>query len=259
MTTTSTDYGSSWNLTNNSASKNSASKSGTSNTTKSSDSSGTSGTKKTADEQKLDTAAKGLGDNFQSFLKLLTTQMQNQDPTKPMDTNDMTRQLVDFANVEQNIGTNSRLDKLLKLQGASTASTNLAYLGRTVAFKGDSFDYAQGMTEAPLGYELEKSAKSVRVDILDSKGRTVRSMKGETEAGTRHVVNWDFKDDNGNAVQPGTYKLNIAPVSDKKDDTIKATTYTFGTVHGVGSDKSGETVVSVGTQDVLLSDIDKVY
>lgn len=248
MTTTSTDYGSSWN-TNNTTTK-------ASTTTKSTSSSSTS---KTTDEQALDKAATGLGDNFQSFLKLLTTQMQNQDPLKPMDTNDMTRQLVDFANVEQNIGTNSRLDKLLKLQGASTASTNLAYLGRTISFKGDSFDYTQGMTQAPLAYELEKEAKSVRVDILDSKGRTVRSMTGETKAGEKHVVNWDFKDNQGIAVQPGSYRLNIAPTSDKKDDIIKATTYTFGVVNGVGANKDGETVVSVGSQDIPLSDVTKVY
>lgn len=241
MATTNTDYGSSWNTN------------ATTNKTAS------SGTAKSASEQALDKAATGLGDNFQSFLKLLTTQMQNQDPLKPMDTNDMTRQLVDFANVEQNIGTNSRLDKLLKLQGASTASTNLAYLGRTISFKGDGFDYTQGMTQAPLAYELEKEAKSVRVDILDSQGRTVRSMTGETKAGEKHVVNWDFKDNGGNAVQPGTYRLNIAPTSDKKDDIIKATTYTFGVVNGVGANKEGETVVSVGSQDVLLSDVTKVY
>jgi Flagellar hook capping protein len=248
MATTNTDYGSSWNTNNTSTAKNSTTKTGSG-----------SSTTKTTDEQALDKATTGLGDNFQSFLKLLTTQMQNQDPLKPMDTNDMTRQLVDFANVEQNIGTNSRLDKLLKLQGASTASTNLAYLGRTISFKGESFDYTQGMTQAPLAYELEKEAKSVRVDILDSENRTVRSMTGETKAGIKHVVNWDFKDTNGNAVQPGTYKLNIAPVSDKKDDVIKATTYTFGVVNGVGANTTGETVVSVGSQDVLLSDVTKVY
>ncbi|KAA0683614.1 flagellar hook assembly protein FlgD [Roseomonas genomospecies 6] len=242
MATTNTDYGSSWNLN--------QTKTKTDTTAK---------TTKTADEQKLDTAVKGLGDNFEHFLKLLTTQMQNQDPLKPMDTNDMTKQLVDFANVEQNIGTNSRLDKLLKLQNASTNSTNLAYLGRTVTFEGDSFDYTQGMTAAPLAYELEKSAKSVRVDILDSKNRVVRSMTGETTAGTKHVVNWDFKDDGGNAVQPGQYRLNIAPASEKKDDIIKATPFTFGTVNGIGSNKEGETVVSVGTVEVPLSKLTKVY
>ncbi|MBP2229142.1 flagellar hook assembly protein FlgD [Azospirillum agricola] len=211
------------------------------------------------DEDKTASATKGLGDNFETFLTMLTTQMKNQDPLKPMDTNDMTKQLVEFANVEQNIGTNSRLDKLVKLQGAGTASTNLAYLGRTVAYEGDRFQYTDGMTTAPLGYELATAAKSVRVDILDSQGRIVRSMPGETTAGTKHAVNWDFKDDNGKAVQPGIYRLNIAPVAEQKDTTIKATTYTFGTVGGIGSGKDGETVLTINSQEIPLSSLTTVY
>lgn len=220
---------------------------------------GTGSTGKTADEAKTATATKGLGDNFETFLKMLTTQMKNQDPLKPMDTNDMTKQLVEFANVEQNIGTNSRLDKLLKLQGASTASTNLAYLGRVVSFEGDKFDYVEGMKQAPLGYELETAAKSVRVDILDGQGRKVRSFQGESTAGTKHLVNWDFKDDNGRAVPPGQYRLNIAPVSEKKDETIKVQTFTFGQVGGIGNNKDGETVLNVGSSEVPLSKVTTVY
>lgn len=212
-----------------------------------------------SDSDKTSTAMKGLGDNFETFLSLLTTQMKNQDPLKPMDTNDMTKQLIDFANVEQNIGTNSRLDKLVQLQSAGTASTNLAYLGRTVAYEGDTFQYTEGMTQAPLGYELETSAKAVRVDILDSQGRIVRSMKGETAAGTKQTVDWDFKDDAGRAVQPGTYRLNIAPTGEKKDDIIKATTYTFGTVAGIGTSKDGETVLNIGASEVPLSKLTTVY
>lgn len=220
---------------------------------------GSTSSGKTADEEKTASATKGLGDNFETFLKMLTTQMKNQDPLKPMDTNDMTKQLVEFANVEQNIGTNSRLDKLLKLQSASTASTNLAYLGRVVSFEGDTFQYADGMTQAPLSYELATAAKSVRVDILDSQGRRVRSVQGETAAGTKHLVNWDFKDDNGRAVQPGTYKLNIAPTSDKKDETIKTTTYTFGAVSGIGQNKEGETTLTINSQEVPLAKITTVH
>ncbi|CAO3352537.1 flagellar hook capping FlgD N-terminal domain-containing protein [Azospirillum sp. A26] len=211
------------------------------------------------DAEKTASATKGLGDNFQTFLTMLTTQMKNQDPLKPLDTNDMTKQLVDFANVEQNIGTNSRLDKLVQLQSAGTASTNLAYLGRTVAFEGDNFQYTQGMTQAPLGYELATSAKSVRVDILDSNGNIIRSMPGETTAGTKHAVSWDFKDNNGRAVQPGTYRMNVAPVSENKNDTIKTTTYTFGTVAGIGNNKDGETVLNIGTSEVPLSKLSTVY
>lgn len=197
----------------------------------------------TSDAGKTQTALKGLGDNFDQFLKLLTTQMQNQDPLKPMDTNEMTNQLVQFANVEQNIATNSRLDKLVKLQENYTTSGNLFYLNRSVEYKGDTFQYAEGMTSIELGYELEKSAKSVRVDILDSQGRLVSSTKGDTKSGSKHSFVWDFKDDQGRAVQPGSYRINVAPTSETKDETIKTTTYTKGVVTGIDYSKTGETVL----------------
>lgn len=207
------------------------------------------------------TSLKGLNDNFDQFLTLLTTQMKNQDPLQPMDTNQMTEQLVQFTNVEQNIATNSRLDKLLKLQESGAASTNLAYLGRLVTFEGDKFSYTEGMTSAPLGYELETEAKSVRVDILDSQGRMVRSMTGETGAGTKHTVSWDFKDDAGNKVQPGTYRLNIAPKGATETDLIKSHTYSFGVVNGIsgGSGSNPETSVVVAAQEIPLSKILSVY
>ena len=219
----------------------------------------TQGTAKTEGEQKSESALKGLGSNFETFLRLLTTQMQNQDPLKPMDTNDMTRQLVEFANVEQNIGTNSRLDKLLKLQGSATATTNLSYLGRIICYEGDQFDYSTGMQIAPLSYELESEAKSVRVNILNAQGEIVRSFDGEKTAGVKHEVNWDFKDNNGATVPPGSYRLSIVPKGEKDDDVIKASTQTFGLVTGIGYTKDGETTLSVGRDQVPLSDISMVY
>lgn len=204
---------------------------------------------------------KGLNDNFDQFLTLLTTQMKNQDPMQPMDTNQMTEQLVAFTNVEQNIATNSRLDKLLKLQESGAASTNLAYLGRLVTFEGDKFQYTEGMKSAPLGYELETEAKSVRVDILDSQGRLVRSMTGQTAAGTKHTVDWDFKDDAGRAVQPGEYRLNIAPKGATEADLIKSKSYSFGVVNGIGggSGSNPETSVIVANQEVPMGKILSIY
>ena len=204
---------------------------------------------------------KGLNDNFDQFLTLLTTQMKNQDPLQPMDTNQMTEQLVAFTNVEQNIATNTRLDKLLKLQELGAASTNLAYLGRLVTFEGDKFQYTEGMTSAPLGYELETEAKTVRVDILDSQGRIIRSMEGATTAGTRHTVNWDFKDDAGRDVQPGEYRLNIAPRGATETDLIKSKTYSFGVVNGIsgGSGSNPETSVIVSSQEIPMGKLLSIY
>ena len=84
-------------------------------------------------------------------------------------------------------------------------------------------------------------------------------MMGEPGAGTKHAVNGDFKDNHGRAVQPGAYRMNVAPVAENKDDIIKTTTYTFGTVAGIGNSKEGETVLNIGAREVPLSKLTTVY
>lgn len=212
---------------------------------------------KTTEDKSTSTAVKGLGDNFNSFLTLLTTQLKNQDPTKPMDTNEMTAQMVQFANVEQNIGTNTRLDKLVKMQQASLASSNLGYLNKTVSYEGTSFTLDGKTTDTPLSYSLDAKAKTVDVKILDSSGKTVRSFTGDTAVG-KHQLNWDYKDSSGNAVPAGTYKITAAATSDDKNQIISPKTYTFGRVVGVGS-KDGETTLMVDGRELKLSAIDSVH
>ena len=209
------------------------------------------------EEKDTSIAAKGLGDNFNNFLTLLTTQLKNQDPTKPMDTNEMTAQLVQFANVEQNIATNSRLDKLIKMQQAGTASSNLSYLGKTVSYPGDTFTLDSKTTETPLSYDLDGKAKNVDVKIVDSAGKVVATLKGEVGAG-KHQVTWDYKDSSGNTVPAGTYKLTVAATAEDPKMVISAKTYTFGRVDGVGS-KDGETTLAVNGKELPLSTIASVH
>ncbi len=202
-------------------------------------------------------AIKGLGNNFNTFLKLLTTQMQNQDPTKPMDTNEMTQQLVQFAGIEQSIGTNSRLDKLLAMQQSATASSNLSYLGKTVSFEGTGFTLNKDTVETPLSYSLDTAAKTVNVKILDSTGKLIRTLPGDATTG-KHQVTWDYKDNDGQFVQPGAYKLSVAAIAEDPKTVIVAKTSVFGRVDGVGS-QNGETTLSVDGKDMPLSDITAVF
>lgn len=214
---------------------------------------------KTTSGKDTSSALSNLSQNYTSFLKMLTTQLQNQDPTKPMDANEMTSQLVQYSMVEQSISTNSKLDKLLTLQQQSTASTNLAYLGRTVIYKGDEFNYnPEGQTPS-LSYSLETSAKSVDVKILDSNNKAIRTIKGETTAGTEHVVTWDGKDDSGNQMAAGTYSISVVPTGKTTDEYIKRTTYTYGTVSGVQYNTNGEMEVVANGLAIPVSELKSVH
>src|SRR5450432_1070196 len=81
-------------------------------------------------------ATPALAGNFNDFLKLLTTQLQHQDPTSPLDPNQFTQELVQFASVEQQINTNKSLGTMISLQQTQQAASALTFLGATVAVSG---------------------------------------------------------------------------------------------------------------------------
>src|SRR5438552_18528251 len=84
------------------------------------------------------TAATGIADNFQTFLTLLTTQLKNQNPLDPLDTNQFTQQLVQFAGVEQQLKSNDQLKSLIDIEKSARATQALVYVGNTVAVDGSN-------------------------------------------------------------------------------------------------------------------------
>src|SRR3981081_3638957 len=96
---------------------------------------GTTSTNKTSTAS---TATTGIADNFQTFLTLLTTQLQNQNPLDPLDTNQFTQQLVQFAGVEQQLKSNDQLKSLIDIEKSAQATQALIYVGNTVAVDGST-------------------------------------------------------------------------------------------------------------------------
>ena len=90
------------------------------------------------------TGATTVDENFDTFLSLLTTQLQNQDPTKPLDTNEMTQQLIQYSEVEQLLQSNAKLEALLKLSSANTSLSVINYVGKEITSTGDTTELANG-------------------------------------------------------------------------------------------------------------------
>src|ERR1700733_5839225 len=88
--------------------------------------------------------SQSIAGNFQTFLTLLTTQLQNQDPTNPLDTNQFTQQLVEFAQVEQQLQSNSQLATLVSLQQTAQSSQALNFVGDTVTVNGNAAQLTDG-------------------------------------------------------------------------------------------------------------------
>jgi flagellar basal-body rod modification protein FlgD len=204
-------------------------------------------------------AIKGLGDNFQTFLKLLTTQMKNQDPTKPTDTDQMTAQLVQFANVEQNIATNSRLDKLLKLQQTANMTSNLQYIGHKVEYQGNDLVLDDSGTPPEFSYELDRTATSAEINITDSNGDTVRTLTADPTGNQKTSVTWDGKDDQGNYCKIGSYTAKISAKTAKADELVGSKIYTFGKVTGMETATNGDTVLRTASQSISMNDVLAVH
>ena len=191
-----------------------------------------------------------LATDMNTFLTLLTSQLQNQDPLDPMDSTEFTNQLVQFAQVEQQIGYNEKLDNMISLTQGSQAATAVQYIGLNVEAESNRFPLQDG--KARFAYGLSDDAKTVGVMIQDSNGRTVYTEAGKTTAGV-HEFLWDGKDANGNQLEDGTYTISLTAL-DNDGATVDTWTTVFGTITGVTS-IDGETVLTMGNVGVTLDNI----
>jgi flagellar basal-body rod modification protein FlgD len=195
-------------------------------------------------------AMAGLSTNFSTFLTLLTTQLKNQDPTSPMDSNQFTQQLVEFSQVEQQINTNSNLQTLIT-QGTSQAGTFAAsYLGKKVSVTNGNASLSNG--QANWSYNLGSTATSTLLTVTNAAGTVVYDGPGATSAGS-NSFSWNGADNNGNTVPDGTYTLAVAA---QASDGSKITTSvaSAGTVSQI--DMTGGTPqLVVGNMEVPLSSI----
>ena len=111
-----------------------------------------------------------IASNFTQFLQLLTTQLQNQDPLSPMDTNQFTQQLVAFAQVEQQLKSNASLSTLVTLQQGAQATQALALVGATVVVNGATVNLANGQANWTL---TATKPSATTVTITNSTGQTL--------------------------------------------------------------------------------------
>ncbi|MEM8785851.1 MAG: flagellar hook assembly protein FlgD [Pseudomonadota bacterium] len=199
------------------------------------------------------TAATGLAENFDTFLTLLTEQLQNQDPLDPMDTNEFTSQLVQYTSVEQAIATNDNLEQLIALQSGNGFSMALDYLGTQVEAAGDTSILSEG--SAKWQYTLTGSAEQTALTVLNEAGQIVFVDEGQTATGAHDFI-WDGRDSAGNLLPDGAYTLNIA-AQDGNGATIGARTAVNGVVETV-SMEGGEPILYVNGMKLQLSDIFKV-
>ena len=192
-------------------------------------SSGTSATAQTGT-----TALSSLSGNFSDFLSMLMTQLQNQDPTSPMDTNAFTTELVQFSSVEQQINTNTSLTSLIQLTQAGEVMQGSNMTGKQVTVTSDHLALQNGKGTIQF---TTASAQPVAIAIYNDSGTKLQDATLTSVKGT-NTWTWNGNNASGATMPDGAYKVAVAAAD--SSGTVSALPFSVvGTATGVQSLSTG--------------------
>jgi flagellar basal-body rod modification protein FlgD len=216
--------------------------------------SGTSGTtSSTTSGTTAATAAASASASYTTFMTLLTTQLKNQNPLDPTNTDTFTSEMIQLSGVEQDLAINATLGTISTNLNTITTSNGLGYVGKTVTASGDTAPMQSGT--AKWSYTLDSAASSTTLSVADSSGETVYSTSGDSTSGT-HSFSWNGQTTSGGTETSGDYTLTVT-AKDANGDAVTTTTSLVGVVTGVDS-SSGTTTLQVGDIDVPVANVSTV-
>ena len=193
-----------------------------------------------------------IAGNFQTFLTLLTTQLKNQNPLEPLDTNQFTQQLVQFAQVEQQLRQNDQLATLISIEKSAQSTTALAFVGSTVAVDGATAALTKG--QATWSFAVPKPL-SATITIRSASGQTAYSGSYTMNPGTQNFA-WDGRDAKGVQWPDGNYTISITG-KDASGQAVAIPSEVEGVVDSVDLTKNPP-VLSIGNQTFALDKIKRV-
>src|SRR3989339_2077206 len=155
------------------------------------------------------------------FLKLLITQLKNQDPLNPMEGVEFTAQLAQFTSLEQLYNINSNFTAMSTMLTAQYNFGTINLVGKEVKAAGDNLSVADGVSTGGI-VTLEEAAANVEVRIYDADSTVVGTLNlGPLGAG-EHPFEWEAKDARGNAVKDGNYAFVVTAV-DQNGNSVETT------------------------------------
>jgi flagellar basal-body rod modification protein FlgD len=194
-----------------------------------------------------------IAGNFQTFLTLLTTQLQNQNPLDPLDTNQFTQQLVQFAGVEQQLKTNDQLTSLVSLQQSTQATQALDFVGKTAVVSGST----ASLSNAKATWDLSvPSDCDLTVNITSASGQTVYTGKYSATAGNNQPFQWNGQGSDGTQWPDGQYKLTTT-ATDNSGNPVAVTTQVQGLVSSVDLTQQPP-LLSIAGQTFTVSQIQRI-
>lgn len=186
-----------------------------------------------------------------TFLKLLVTQMQNQDPLNPMDNSQMTSQIAQLNTVQ---GINKLNTTVASLQTQLQASQNMqstSFIGRTVLAPGSNLSLTNGV--AQMGVDLNSASDSTMIQIKDIKGEVVRTFSIGAGVAGINQINWDGKNDAGQTMADGQYKFAVSASANNQQ--VQASTLAYSLVNSVSMSSTGVKLNTNHSGDVDVNSV----
>jgi flagellar basal-body rod modification protein FlgD len=193
-----------------------------------------------------------IASNFTAFLQLLTTQLKNQNPLDPLDTNQFTQQLVQFAQVEQQLKSNDQLAALVALQKTAQSTAALDYVGKTVVVDGATTQFAGN--NALWSFSAPRTA-SATFSIKNAGGQLVYAGNYTVSPGPQEFV-WDGRGNDGTPWPAGSYTLSVS-AKDATGQAVAISTEVQGIVDSADV-REDPPVLSIGGQSFGLDQIKRV-
>jgi len=196
-----------------------------------------------------------LAGNFDTFLQLLTTQLQNQNPLDPLNTNQFTQQLVEFASVEQQVNMNTNLQTLISLQHTAEATSAMQLIGLTASVKSNTAVLSNA-TGSPATWTFSvPSPATGQLSITNASGQTVYAGTVTLNSGNQ-TFTWNGQGNNGITWPDGNYTMSINATG-ANGQPVTIATEVKGTISGVDVSQNPPQVV-IGGQDYSLNAIQSI-
>lgn len=194
------------------------------------------------------------------FMKLMISQMKNQDPLNPMDGTQFSAQLAQFSSLEQLTNMNDSLEKSIQANYLLTQSVNntmsASLIGKEIKLGGSGITNS-GQDNIELGYNLASNAKSVTVNIYDETGKLVKSFENENTSSGDHKLLWDFSDNNGTKLPNGKYTFEVK-AKGQDDQDMTAELFKFGVIDSVKFTEQGTKII-LDNAEYNISDVLEVF
>ncbi|MCB9092631.1 MAG: hypothetical protein H6621_12700 [Halobacteriovoraceae bacterium] len=189
------------------------------------------------------------------FLKMLTYQLQNQDPLKPMDQNKFAADLAQFSQLEQLTTMNKKFDDMNTNASIEKKFLAASFVGKSVVADGNTIELKKDGEDKNIHFSLDKKAKQVLVRILDSKNNIANEIKLQDMGAGTHELTWDGMAMDNFESPAGIYKIAVL-AWDESAMPIKTQTRDEGIVQSVAFDPtSNEPIFDIGSRKINMRDV----